>query len=124
MIRMLYFISLGGNSNPKAYLKPSSKSLFLGESFNFSCHAFGDAIVFTWLKNNQSVPSGMVSALPSRPHQGYTHFMSILTIKKAQKSNAGTYKCRISSSRQPGYSNDATAIVRIIEYAPEAKSEF
>lgn len=95
-------------------MTPSAKTLFVGDSFNFSCHAFGDDISITWLKNNRSVPSGMVSSLPSRRHQGYTEFMSVLTIKKAQASNAGTYVCRISSGRQPGYRYNATAIVKIL----------
>lgn len=92
---------------------PPTKTLIQGESSNLTCHAFGDEISFTWLKNNRVVSTSMALSLTSHVHQGYTQFRSLLMIKKAHKPQEGIYTCRITSRRQPGYTHNATAHVHI-----------
>ncbi|KAJ7350230.1 hypothetical protein OS493_037693 [Desmophyllum pertusum] len=99
----------------QAQVVPLSKDVILGQDFNFTCVTYGKGIWVTWLKNGKAVRNNQTDTQAIKGTADSTYHRKVLMIKKATKADEGNYTCKVTTSLQPGFSNNVTAKLRVKE---------
>ena len=87
---------------------PFTNKALRGQDFNFSCQVPGNGISIKWLKNGIDVPNYQTYRQPTKTLKGLTFNENILMLKKVSWVDAANYTCVVTTSQQPGYSNNKT----------------
>ena len=87
--------------------------MILGQDFNFTCVTYGKGIWVTWLKNGKAVRNNQTDTQAIKGTADSTYHRKVLMIKKTTKADEGNYTCKVTTSLQPGFSNNVTAKLRV-----------